>query len=83
MEYADDLADVIDSLRKESLGRIILAGHSMGGGVVLSYALKVGSAPVDAYLLISPLLGSNAPTAPSAGGSSAFPRRTCASPPTS
>jgi pimeloyl-ACP methyl ester carboxylesterase len=67
-QYEDDLSDVIGSLRKEGPGRIILAGHSMGGGVVLSYALKADAAPVDAYLLISPLLGFNAPTAPSAGG---------------
>jgi pimeloyl-ACP methyl ester carboxylesterase len=67
-QYADDLSDVIGALRKESPGRIILAGHSMGGGVVLAYAQNAASAPVDAYLLVAPLLGSNAPTAPTTGG---------------
>jgi len=66
-EYATDLADVIGALRKEGSGKIILAGHSMGGGIVLTYALKPGVSP-DAYLLIAPLLGNNAPTAPATGG---------------
>ncbi len=72
-QYVDDIADVIDALRKEGSGRIILAGHSMGGGVVLAYAVKSGAPPVDAYLLISPLLGSNAPTAPRSGGPASIP----------
>jgi alpha-beta hydrolase superfamily lysophospholipase len=52
--------------------KIILAGHSMGGGVVLTYALKP-EAPPDAYLLIAPLLGNNSPTAPASGGPAAKP----------
>lgn len=71
-EYETDLADVIAALRKEGARKIILAGHSMGGGIVLTYALKPGAAP-DAYLLISPLLGNNAPTAPATGGPAAVP----------
>ncbi len=67
-QYADDLSDVIEALRKQAPGRIVLAGHSMGGGVVLAYAGTAGLAPVDAYLLIAPALGSNAPTAPATGG---------------
>jgi alpha-beta hydrolase superfamily lysophospholipase len=66
-QYADDLADVINAMRKERRGKIVLAGHSMGGGIVLNYALAGQSLP-DAYLLISPLLGNNAPTAPATGG---------------
>lgn len=73
-QYEDDIADVIsslrviDSLRPGSPGRIILAGHSMGGGVVLSYVLRPHAPAVDAYLLFAPVLGSNAPTAPQTGG---------------
>jgi alpha-beta hydrolase superfamily lysophospholipase len=67
-QYADDLADVIGTLRREGARRIVLAGHSMGGGVALTYALKADVPPVDAYLLISPLLGADAPTAPATGG---------------
>jgi pimeloyl-ACP methyl ester carboxylesterase len=66
-QYGTDLADVIGALRKEGMTKIILAGHSMGGGVVLTYALKPETPP-DAYLLIAPLLGNNAPTAPASGG---------------
>ena len=69
-QYATDLADVIGGLREEGVNKIILAGHSMGGGVVLTYALK-SEAPPDAYLLIAPLLGNNSPTAPASGGPAA------------
>lgn len=78
-QYEDDLADVIsslrviDSLRKDSPGRIILAGHSMGGGIVLSYLLEPHAPPADAYLLFAPFLGPSAPTAPQTGGHATQP----------
>ena len=71
-QYETDLADVIGALRNEGARKIVLAGHSMGGGVVLTYAQKPEVAP-DAYLLIAPLLGRDAPTAPVTGGPAAIP----------
>jgi pimeloyl-ACP methyl ester carboxylesterase len=62
-QYEDDLADVVAELRAERLDRpVILAGHSMGGGIALRYAQKRGAPAVDGYLLIAPLLGGGAPT---------------------
>ena len=74
-QYEDDVADVIAALHKEApRTKIILAGHSMGGGVVLRYGLKPGAPPVDAVLLIAPLLGGDAASGQagaSAGGAKA------------
>ena len=68
-QYEDDLADVIAKIRATNpAGRVILAGHSMGGGIVLRYALRVGVKtgvpPVDGYLLFAPHLGLKSPTTP-------------------
>jgi alpha-beta hydrolase superfamily lysophospholipase len=64
-QYEDDVADVIAALRAESPGaKIILAGHSMGGGIALRYALSAATPTVEGYLLIAPLLGSSSPSAP-------------------
>ncbi|ASZ12216.1 lysophospholipase [Chitinophaga pendula] len=62
-QYEDDIADIIGQLRRRyPHHKIILAGHSMGGGIALRYALKTGVPPVAAYLLFAPLLGPTAPT---------------------
>ncbi|MFZ1991796.1 MAG: alpha/beta hydrolase [Alphaproteobacteria bacterium] len=62
-KYDDDLADIAGVLRKEDPNaKIILAGHSMGGGIVLRYALKSDAPAIDGYLLFAPLLGTGAPT---------------------
>jgi alpha-beta hydrolase superfamily lysophospholipase len=64
-QYTDDLADVITSLRLLRPGcRIIIAAHSMGGGIALRYAMKANAPDVSGYLLFSPLLGNNSPTIP-------------------
>lgn len=66
-QYEDDLADTLAALRREQpQGRLVLAAHSMGGGIALSYALKPAT-PVDGYLLAAPLLGPTAPTARQGG----------------
>jgi alpha-beta hydrolase superfamily lysophospholipase len=63
-QYEDDVAQVISVLRhEEPHSKLVLAGHSMGGGIVLRYALKPTAPQVDGYLLIAPLLGASAPTA--------------------
>jgi pimeloyl-ACP methyl ester carboxylesterase len=62
-QYEDDVADVIAALRRtDPQRRLILAGHSMGGGVALRYAAKGIFPQVDGYLLFAPHLGEDAPT---------------------
>jgi pimeloyl-ACP methyl ester carboxylesterase len=71
-QYEDDLGEVVRQLRAARPGgRVILAGHSMGGGIALRYAGRAGLPPVDGYLLFAPYLGWESPTtrkAPPAGG---------------
>lgn len=62
-QYVDDVADVIKHIKKSKpAGRIIITGHSMGGGISLRYAMKEGVPDIDGYLLFAPQLGDNAPT---------------------
>lgn len=64
-QFADDLSDIINILKKEKpKSKIILAGHSMGGGIAIRYAQKKESLHVDGYLLFAPLLGHTSPTLP-------------------
>jgi alpha-beta hydrolase superfamily lysophospholipase len=64
-QYVDDLADVVAEIRKRKPGgKIVLAAHSMGGGIALRYALKESAPAVDGYLLFSPHLGFTSPTIP-------------------
>ncbi len=66
-QYEDDLEDLIEYVSREGLAqRIIVAGHSMGGGVAMRYALKDGAPVPDAYLLLAPNFGEG-PTQKSGG----------------
>lgn len=62
-QLEDDIEDIIEYSRK-NLGaqKIILAGHSSGGGFVLRFIANRQSAKVDKAILIAPYLGHNAPT---------------------
>lgn len=65
-QYEDDLTDVISEIRtNDPRQKIIIAGHSMGGGIALRYAMKQDVPEVSGYLLFAPLLGANSPTIPS------------------
>jgi alpha-beta hydrolase superfamily lysophospholipase len=69
-QYEEDAADVIAQVRKETPEtRIILAGHSMGGGIALRYALNDKLPDVDGYLLMAPLMGGDSPTMQKAAAS--------------
>jgi alpha-beta hydrolase superfamily lysophospholipase len=62
-QYEEDLGEVVAQLRSTPAGRrVILAGHSMGGGIALRYAQDPSLPPVDGYLLLAPYLGWNSPT---------------------
>lgn len=62
-QYQDDVADVVAALQAQKPnGRFILAGHSMGGGIALQFAMLDDAPAVDGYLLFAPHLGTNAPT---------------------
>lgn len=62
-QYTDDLADIINKVKQDKPeNKIVLAGHSMGGGIILRYAQRNELPSVDAYLLFAPSLGHNAPT---------------------
>ncbi|MFT6369183.1 MAG: alpha-beta hydrolase superfamily lysophospholipase [Maribacter sp.] len=62
-QYVDDLEDVVSAIKKEKPNQnIVLAGHSMGGGIILRYAMEKDAPEVDGYLLFAPHLGANAPT---------------------
>lgn len=64
-QYEDDVADIITAVRTEKPnGRLILAGHSMGGGIALRFAQLADTPNVDGYLLFAPHLGANSPTMP-------------------
>lgn len=64
-QYADDLADIVGFIRKNKPnGKIIIAGHSMGGGITLRYAMENYKEKVDGFLLFAPLIGHNSPAFP-------------------
>lgn len=57
-QYEDDVEDVLNALRKlNPEQKLILSGHSMGGGVALRYALKGGASIPSAYILYAPNFG--------------------------
>lgn len=61
-QYAADVAALIKTLKKRFPNdKVILAGHSMGGGVALRTLLYPGAVSPDGLLLLAPLLGHNAP----------------------
>ncbi len=61
-QYVDDVADIMNTIRKKKPnGRIIIAGHSMGGGVALRYAMEELYEKPDGFLLFAPLIGHNSP----------------------
>ena len=62
-QYEDDVGDVVAALRWQAPhARVLLAGHSMGGGIAMRYAARAGVPAVDGYLLYAPHLGESAPS---------------------
>ena len=69
-QLEDDLADFVSLIRKEHpTAKLVVGGHSSGGGLALRFAGGPYGDSVDAYLLLSPFLKYNAPTIrPNSGG---------------
>jgi non-heme chloroperoxidase len=69
-QLEDDVADVLAIIRRERPGaRIVLLGHSAGGGLVVRSAGGSRVPDVDGYVLLAPFLGADAPTTrPDSGG---------------
>ncbi|UTW59812.1 alpha/beta fold hydrolase [Kordiimonas sp. SCSIO 12603] len=62
-QYRDDMADIVKHVRTlHPDSKVMVAGHSMGGGILLRYAMIDDAPEVDGYILFAPLLGQDAPT---------------------
>jgi non-heme chloroperoxidase len=62
-QYEDDIHDFIEYIKCIHPGsKIILGGHSSGGGLAIRYGGSKYRKEIDAYLLLSPYLKYNAPT---------------------
>ena len=62
-QLEDDLADFITVIRSENPRlKIIVGGHSSGGGLAVRFAGSRYGKQADGYLLLSPFLKYNAPT---------------------
>ena len=67
-QLEDDLADLIRIVRKPGQ-KLVLAGHSSGGGLVVRFAGGQYGSMLDGAILLAPFLKYNAPTArPNSGG---------------
>jgi alpha-beta hydrolase superfamily lysophospholipase len=68
-QLEDDVADVIAAIRaRRPAARIVLLGHSAGGGLLVRYAGGGRGPAADGYVLLAPYLGPEAPTTkPDAG----------------
>ncbi len=62
-QLENDIEDLIEFSKKQ-LGaqRVILAGHSSGGGLVLRYIANAQNLKVDKAIMLSPYLGHECPT---------------------
>lgn len=58
----DDLADLIASTRTDTEQKVILVGHSSGGGLVVRHSGNSEHEKPDGAVLLAPYLGYNAPT---------------------
>lgn len=68
-QFEDDLADLIKVTADSQVRKIIMGGHSSGGGLAIRFAGGEYGQSVDAYLLLAPFIFYNAPTTrPNAGG---------------
>ncbi|MGH0029734.1 MAG: alpha/beta hydrolase [Myxococcota bacterium] len=74
-QLADDLADLAAWVRERHPGtRVVVGGHSSGGGLAVRFAGGPDRDQADGYLLLAPYLGHDAPTTRENSGGWARPR---------
>ncbi|TCL09626.1 alpha-beta hydrolase superfamily lysophospholipase [Shimia isoporae] len=67
-QLEDDLSDLISAYRKDGQ-RVVLGGHSSGGGLVVRFAGGAHREQIDGAVLLAPFLKYDAPTTrPNSGG---------------
>lgn len=69
-QFEDDLADLIELAQTRFPGaRVVVGGHSLGGGLAVRFAGGPHGTLADGYVLLAPFLKHDAPTTrPNAGG---------------
>lgn len=73
-QLEDDVADILTIVRsRHPAARIVMMGHSAGGGLAVRYAAAERKPVVDGYILLAPFLGAWAPTTKPASGGWAIP----------
>ncbi len=61
-QYEDDVLDIVAALRTNDPKRhVMVAGHSMGGGIATRVAMR-GPGQIDGFVLFAPLMGRSSPT---------------------
>jgi alpha-beta hydrolase superfamily lysophospholipase len=74
-QLEDDLADLVAHVReRHRASRIVIGGHSSGGGLAVRFAGSRHQELPDGYLLLAPFLGHDAPTTRENAGGWARPR---------
>ena len=71
-QLEDDIADLIAARAKPGQ-KVVLAGHSSGGGLVVRFAGGANGGMIDAAILLAPFLKYNAPTTRANSGGWARP----------
>lgn len=71
-QFEDDLADLIGHARGQA-SRVVLGGHSSGGGLVVRFAGGAHGGMADAFVLLAPFLKYNAPPTQENSGGWAYP----------
>ena len=62
-QLVDDVADLVAHVREEMpLARVVVGGHSGGGGLAVRFAGSYQSKGIDGILLLAPALGMDAPS---------------------
>lgn len=71
-QYDDDLADLIKTYAHEGQ-KVVLGGHSSGGGLVARFAGGAHAEMIDGAIMLAPFLKYNAPTTRQNSGGWAYP----------
>ncbi|SFS51326.1 alpha/beta fold hydrolase [Lutibacter maritimus] len=62
-QYAEDLNEIITTIRSDKPHqKIILVGHSMGGGIILRHSETFPETKIDGYVLFAPNFGTSSAT---------------------